>query len=170
MFPHIVSRARKVSQKFLPTIQGLEACDALLIQCDTCKREWRVAPHRLQVRFDDRTFIPISSAQCTARGVAGRRCCGGWHGRRRCDDTVRHPIAAARETLDSAMRNGADWIIREGRAPTPQEVMAYMRRAAPDAVARWELDGANQELAEARAQAVIETARREANWTGRTSV
>jgi hypothetical protein len=64
--------------------------------------------------------------------------------------------AAARETLDSAMRNGADWLIREGRAPTPAEVMEYVRRAAPDAVARWQLDGVNRELAEARAQAMIE--------------
>jgi hypothetical protein len=63
--------------------------------------------------------------------------------------------AAARETLDSAMRNGADWLIREGRAPTAQEVMEYVKRAAPDAVARWQLDNANRELAEARAQAVI---------------
>lgn len=63
--------------------------------------------------------------------------------------------AAARDTLDSAMRNGADWLIREGRLPTPQEVMGYVRRAAPDAVARWQLDGANRDLAEHRAQAAI---------------
>jgi hypothetical protein len=66
----------------------------------------------------------------------------------------------ARETLDSAMRNGVDWIIREGRAPTAQEVMDYVRRAAPDAVARWQLDEVNRELAVARAQAVIERAAR----------
>jgi hypothetical protein len=66
--------------------------------------------------------------------------------------------AAARETLDSAMRNGAGWLIREGRLPTAQEVMAYVRRAAPDAVARWQLDGVNRELAEARAQAAIKRA------------
>ena len=46
---------------------------------------------------------------------------------------------AARATLDTAMRNGADWLIREGRLPTPQEVLEYVQRAAPDAVARWQL-------------------------------
>jgi hypothetical protein len=56
------------------------------------------------------------------------------------------------------MRNGADWVIREGRLPTPKEVLDYVYRAAPDAVARWELDRANRDLAEARAQAVIERA------------
>ncbi|WP_424931877.1 hypothetical protein [Amaricoccus macauensis] len=70
---------------------------------------------------------------------------------------------AAREVLDSAMRNGADWLIREGRAPTAREVMEYVKQAAPDAVARWQLDGMNRELAEARAQAVIERAK---NRTG----
>ncbi len=65
---------------------------------------------------------------------------------------------AARSTLDTAMRNGADWVIREGRLPSPQEVLRYVHRAAPDAVARWELDGINQDIAEARAQAVIERA------------
>jgi hypothetical protein len=73
---------------------------------------------------------------------------------------------AARETLDSAMRNGADWLIREGRMPTPQEVMEYVKRAAPEAVARWQLDGENRELAEARAQTVIERAVRVATPSG----
>ena len=53
------------------------------------------------------------------------------------------------------MRNGADWVIREGRLPTPKEVLEYVHRAAPDALARWELDRANRDIAEARAQAVI---------------
>lgn len=39
--------------------------------------------------------------------------------------------------------------------------MEYAKRAAPDAVAQWQLDGRNRELAEARAQAVIEKALRE---------
>ena len=39
----------------------------------------------------------------------------------------------------------------------PKEVLEYVQRAAPDAVARWELDRANRDL-EARAQAVIERA------------
>ena len=67
---------------------------------------------------------------------------------------------AARNTLDTAMRNGADRVIREGRLPTPKEVLEYVNRAAPDAVARWELDRANRDIAEARAQAVIERAMR----------
>jgi hypothetical protein len=71
--------------------------------------------------------------------------------------------AAAREKLDSAMRNGADWLIRERRLPRAQEVMEYVRRAAPDAVARWKLAGANRELTEAGALAVIARAAREAN-------
>ena len=65
---------------------------------------------------------------------------------------------AARNTLVTAMRNGADWVIREGRLPTPKEVLEYVHRAAPDAVARWELDRANRDIAEARSQAVIERA------------
>jgi hypothetical protein len=53
---------------------------------------------------------------------------------------VRFDKSLARSTLDTAMRNGADWVIREGRLPTPKEVLEYVHRAAPDAVARWELD------------------------------
>ena len=56
------------------------------------------------------------------------------------------------------MRNGADWVIREGRLPTPKEALEYVHRAAPDAVARRVLDRANRDIAEARAQAVIERA------------
>lgn len=63
---------------------------------------------------------------------------------------------AARGTLDSAMRNGADWILREGRVPTPAEVLEYVHRAAPDAVARWKLDRTNRDIAVARAQATIQ--------------
>jgi hypothetical protein len=75
-----------------------------------------------------------------------------------------------RETLNSAMRNGADWLIREGRVPTAQEVLEYVQRAAPDAVTRWQQDGVNRELAVARAQAVIERVVREADGpsAGRT--
>jgi hypothetical protein len=75
---------------------------------------------------------------------------------------------AARSTLDTGMRNGADWVIREGRLPTPKEVLEYVQRAAPDAVARWELDRANRDLAESRAQAAIERALQAAN--GATAV
>jgi hypothetical protein len=39
--------------------------------------------------------------------------------------------------------------------------MEYVKQAAPDAVARWQLDGENRDLAEARAQAVIERVARE---------
>lgn len=39
---------------------------------------------------------------------------------------------AARTTLHSAMRNGADWIIRKGRLQTPAEVLQYVNRAAPE--------------------------------------
>jgi hypothetical protein len=28
-----------------------------MIQCDTCKRQWRLAPHRLHDRFDDKMFL-----------------------------------------------------------------------------------------------------------------
>ena len=68
------------------------------------------------------------------------------------------PPAEAERDPAAAMRNGADWVIREGRLPTPKEVLEYVHRAAPDAVARWELDRANRDLAEARAQAAIERA------------
>lgn len=63
--------------------------------------------------------------------------------------------AAARNTLDSAMQNGADWIISEGRMPTSDEVMNYVRRAAPAAVKRFSLDGPNAHVAQDRAKAVI---------------
>jgi hypothetical protein len=49
---------------------------------------------------------------------------------------------------------------------TPQEVLEYVQRAAPDAVARWELGRANRDIAEARAQAVIERALQAANSSG----
>lgn len=62
---------------------------------------------------------------------------------------------AARNTLDTAMRNGADWVIREGWLPAPKEVLEHAHRAAANAVTRWQLDRANRDIAEARAQAVI---------------
>jgi hypothetical protein len=41
---------------------------------------------------------------------------------------------AARNTLNAAMRNGADRVIREGRLSTPKEVLKYVHRAVPDAL------------------------------------
>lgn len=73
---------------------------------------------------------------------------------------------AARKTLDSAMRNGAEWIPREGRATTPDEVLNYVSRAAPDGVARWWLDRVDRALATARAHATIERARPAATERG----
>jgi hypothetical protein len=57
MFSLMVYRERQFTQKFLTTIQDLEACDALMIQCDSCRYIRRVAPHRLHDRFGDDTFI-----------------------------------------------------------------------------------------------------------------
>jgi len=63
--------------------------------------------------------------------------------------------ASARAALDSAMQNGADWIIHEGRAPTPTEVLDYVRRPVPGAMKRFDLDGAARSIAIDRAKAVI---------------
>ena len=50
--------------------------------------------------------------------------------------------ASARDALDSAMQNGADWIIHEGRMPTALEVLDYVRRAAPEAAVELEINWA----------------------------
>jgi hypothetical protein len=61
----------------------------------------------------------------------------------------------ARATLDSAMQNGADWVISQGRAPTAEEVLDYTRGAAAAAMKRFDLDGGNAHVAQKRAAAMI---------------